>query len=153
MNARGFTLVELMVALVIFAIISAIAIPLYTDYSQRSFRTELMGELLACAQALERFNAINFTYVGAVDNNGDGTADAGASNGAPADDVCGAFSSINAGRYNVNIVTTVDTYTLTATPAGAMAGTGVIDLDETGQRRWDEDAGGFGAGDNDWEES
>ncbi len=73
MNARGFTLIELMVAVTIFAIISAIAIPLYTQYTQRGFRTELMGDLLTCAQALERFNAINFTYVGA-NPGGDDTA-------------------------------------------------------------------------------
>lgn len=153
MNARGFTLIELMVALVIFALISAIAIPLYTQYSQRSFRTELMGELLACAQALERFNAVNFTYVGSVDNDGDGTADAGANNGAPADDVCGPFTSIRAARYNVNIATTANTYDFTATPIGSMANTGPLTLDEAGNRTWDEDNDGVGAGDDDWEES
>ena len=59
MQARGFTLIELMVAVAIFAIISAVAIPLYTHYTQRVYRTELMGDMLTCAQGLERFNAIN----------------------------------------------------------------------------------------------
>ena len=153
MKTRGFTLIELMVALAIFSLISSIAIPMYTQYSQRSFRTELMSELLGCAQALERFNAINFTYVGAVDNDGDGSADAGANNGAPAEDVCDVFSSIRGGRYNVNIVTTVDTYDFTATPIGSMADTGPLTLDEAGNRTWDEGNDGVGAGDDDWNES
>ncbi len=153
MKTRGFTLIELMAALVIFALISAIAIPLYTNYSQRTFRTEVMTELMSCAQALERFNAINFTYVGAVDNDGDGSADAGAAAGAPAEDVCEVFASIRGGRYAVNIVTTVDTYDFTATPAGSMANTGILTLDEAGARWWDEGNDGMDIGiDDNWQE-
>lgn len=151
MNARGFTLIELMVAVTIFAIISAVAIPLYTQYSQRSYRTEVMGDLLGCGQALERFNAINFTYVGVVDTNSDGLADAGGTNGVPGTDIC-TLSSVRQGRYGINVVTTVDTYDFTATPAGPMAGTGNLTLDETGVRTWDEGANGLQAIDMDWEE-
>lgn len=142
MQARGFTLIELLIAVAIFAVVSSIAIPLYTQYTQRSFRTELMGDLLNCAQAAERFNAINFTYVG-INPGGDDTALAAT--------ICNP-ASVQAGRYAINAVTTVDTYILTATPAGSMAGTGPLTISETGARTWDEDSGGIGAGDNDWEE-
>ena len=142
MNARGFTLIELMVAVTIFAIISAIAIPLYTQYTQRGFRTELMGDLLTCAQALERFNAINFTYVGANPGGDDTALDAAICNPA----------SVRQARYAITAVTTATTYDLTAVPAGPMAGTGNLTIDEAGNRTWDEGADGLGAGDNDWEE-
>ena len=142
MKSRGFTLIELLVALVIFSIISAIAIPLYTQYSQRSFRTELMSDMLVCAQALERFNAINFTYVGANPGGDDTALDA---------TLCNP-NSVRQGRYAITAVTTVDTYDLTAVPAGPMDGDGNITIDEAGNRTWDEGNDGLGAGDNDWEE-
>ena len=146
MNARGFTLIELMVAVTIFAIISAIAIPLYTQYSQRSFRTESMSDLMNCGQALERGNAINFTYVGA-NPGGDGTALDVA--------VCNPNSNLS-GRYAITATTTVNGYDLLATPAGAMAGTGILTLDQAGNRGWDEsdpsDGDTTDAGEDNWEE-
>lgn len=142
MKPRGFTLIELLVALSIFAIVSAIAIPLYTQYSQRSFRTEVMSDMLVCAQALERFNAINFTYVGANPGGDDTALDVALCNP----------NSVRQGRYAITAVTTVDTYDLTAVPAGPMDGDGNITIDEAGNRTWDEGNDGLGAGDNDWEE-
>ena len=111
----GFTLIELMVALVIFAILSSVAIPLYTSYSERGYRTELTSDLLTCAQAIERFSATNFTYVGI-------TAD-GAADGALSNNICNP-RSVQQGRYSINVATTATTYLLTATPQGSMAGNG-----------------------------
>ena len=143
MRARGFTLIEFLVALTIFAIISAIAIPLYTQYSERGYRTEVMGDLMTCAQGLERFNAMNFTYVGA--NGGDDTALNA--------DICNP-ESVRQGRYAITSVVGVNTFDLTAVPAGPMDGTGNLTLDESGQRTWDEDNDGdvAEAQDRDWEE-
>ena len=142
--AQGFTLVEMLIAVTIFAILTALAIPAYDNYTNRSYRTELMGELLVCGQAIERFNAINFTYVGVTTD--------GAANGALDPTLC-PLNSVTQGRYAVTVVTTVDTYTLTAVPAGVMAGDGNITLAESGARTWDEAANGLGAGDFDWLES
>lgn len=142
MKIGGFTIIELLIAMAIFAIIAAISIPVYTNYSQRGFRTELMGDLMNCAQALERFNAINFTYVGA-NPGGDDT---------PLDNTVCAPDSVRAGRYVVNAVTTVDTFVLTATPAGSMLNTGILTLDQAGNRTWNEDNGAMDAEDFDWEE-
>ena len=142
MKATGFTLVELMVALTIFAMISAIAIPVYTEYSERGYRTELMSDLMTCAQGLERFNAINFTYVGANPGGDDTALDAA---------ICNPIS-VRQGRYAITAVTTVDTYDLTAVPAGPMEDTGNLTLDEAGNRTWDEDDDGvLDAGEDNWE--
>ena len=152
MNARGFTLIELMVAVTIFAIISAIAIPLYTQYSQRGFRTELMSDLMNCAQSLERFNAINFTYVGVIDADADGAADAGAAGPGPiGTDICNP-GSVRQGRYAITTTAGVNTYVMSAVPAGAMAGTGNLTLDQAGNRTWDEASDGIDPIDNDWEQ-
>ncbi len=142
---HGFTLMELLIALTIFAVVTAIAIPAYTTYSERGFRTALMADLLNCAQAIERFNAANFTYIGVTtDGAADGILD-------PA--VCTPIS-VQQGRYAIDIQTTVDTYLLTATPQGAMADDGPITLDEAGNRTWDEGDDGIDVPDDqDWEEN
>jgi len=152
MRQSGFTLVELLVAVTIFAIISAVAIPAYTQYTERGFRTELTGDLMACAQALERFNAINFTYVGVVDSDGDGVPNPGVADGDISPTVCTPNS---ADRYDIDVQTTVDTFVLTADPAddNAMADTGVITLNQAGIRTWDEDDdGNVGVHESDWNE-
>ena len=150
-RASGFTLVELMVAVVIFAIIAAVAVPIYTQYTQRGFRTELQADLMACSQALERFNAINFTYVGAVDTDADGLPNAGAANGVIATTLC-APGSVQQNRYAVTVATTATTFLLTAVPAGPMLNTGNLTLDQAGNRTWDEGNDGIGPTDNDWAE-
>ena len=67
MRNAGFTLVELLVALAIMAIIAAVALPLYPQFSDRAFRTEAQADMLDCAQALERFASISFSYENAAD--------------------------------------------------------------------------------------
>ncbi len=54
MRTRGFTLIELLVALAIMAIISAVAVPIYTEYSVRTQRTNAEKDLMLCAQSMER---------------------------------------------------------------------------------------------------
>lgn len=143
MKSQGFTLVELLVALAIFAIISALAIPQYTAFTERGFRTEVTSDLLNCAQAMERFNATEFTYVGTNPGGDDTALDAG---------ICTPLSAPS-GRYAITAVTTADTFVLTATPGGSMAGTGVITLDQIGNRTWDENNDGAISGtEADWNE-
>jgi type IV pilus assembly protein PilE len=149
----GFTLIELIVAMTILAVVSAIAIPLYTQYSQRTYRSELQADLMNCAQAMERFNAVNFTYIGAADTDADGLADG--QNGPIGNDICQPRSVANE-RYAITIAATVDTYTLTAVPDanGAMDGDGDLTLTDAGNRTWDEnDNNVIDAGEADWEES
>lgn len=52
--ARGFTLIELMIAITILAIIMSIAIPSYNQWVLESGRADAKGVLMQSAQTLER---------------------------------------------------------------------------------------------------
>ena len=61
--AHGFTLIELIIAIAILAIIIGIAIPSYTQYVLKSGRADAKNALMQSAQSLERcytrFSAYN----------------------------------------------------------------------------------------------
>jgi type IV pilus assembly protein PilE len=61
-RARGFTLVELMVVVMIATILTMIAIPAYTSQMRKSRRTEAKTALLDLAGREERYMATNGTY-------------------------------------------------------------------------------------------
>lgn len=65
-RSHGFSLIELMVVLVVVGILSAIAIPSYTQYILRSHRTNAQAVLAETAQFMERYYTSNDTYVGAA---------------------------------------------------------------------------------------
>ena len=156
-SAKGFTLLELLVAITIVATLSAIALPIYTTFSERAYRAEAQADLLNCAQALERWSAVWFTYLGAADEDDDGPSDgvaSGSDTGAPGNDVCTPIS-VDQQRYTITMTATATTYWLTATPVvnGVMDDDGAFRISETGVRQWDkDDSGDYGAGENDWNE-
>jgi type IV pilus assembly protein PilE len=65
-TSRGFTLVELMVAVLVVGILAAVAIPSYRSYVLRATRAEAKQALLARASDLERCYTRNNTYVNAA---------------------------------------------------------------------------------------
>jgi type IV pilus assembly protein PilE len=59
---RGFTLVELIVAMVILATLAAIAIPSYNQYVLKSHRTEAKAALMDAASLEERYFSTSNLY-------------------------------------------------------------------------------------------
>ena len=61
-RGRGFTLIELMIAVVIFAVLAAIAYPMYIDHIRKSRRAEAKTLLLEAQSKQERFLTENNVY-------------------------------------------------------------------------------------------
>jgi type IV pilus assembly protein PilE len=61
-QARGFTLIELMIVVVVVVIIAAVALPSYFGSIRKSRRADAITALNQIAQAQERWRANNTTY-------------------------------------------------------------------------------------------
>lgn len=59
---RGFTLIELMIAIAIIAILASVALPSYTDYIRRSQITEATSSLADGRTRMEQFYQDNRNY-------------------------------------------------------------------------------------------
>jgi len=105
-NVKGFTLIELMIAVVIIGLLAAIAYPSYTGIIQKTRRQEAQRTLLESSQVMEGFYAMNVNYSGAV-----------TANKLTIFTVSEEFSDY----YNLTAVATNSTFTLTATPYGDQA--------------------------------
>jgi type IV pilus assembly protein PilE len=64
--SKGFTLIELVVAIAIVGILTAIAIPNYTQSVLKSRRKAAAACVVEQATFMERFYTTNLTYAGAV---------------------------------------------------------------------------------------
>ncbi|MEE4301134.1 MAG: type IV pilin protein [Pseudomonadales bacterium] len=131
---RGITLIELLIALVIVGILTAVALPLYTRYQERSYAAQAMADLGVCAQALERHYTTGFTYANS-------TAAAVPPAAAPLATICPAASPPRGDTlFNITITAAdATTFTLRATPvaAGRADPVGMLEIDASGVRRWD----------------
>jgi type IV pilus assembly protein PilE len=110
----GVTFIELMAVILIIAILGAIGIPSYRDYTMRAHRTEAKTALLRLATNQERFYIQNHRYSDAVDASV-GFASATSENGVYAI----AVATMNGWTQD---------YTATATP---VAGGGTNGVDQT----------------------
>ncbi len=141
----GFTLIEMLVALVVLGILMAVALPNYNSQVTRSRRSDCMGVMLGFAQAMEKYRAVNYTYLGAADGNAD--------TGVPASTLHPAQCPIDGDAlYNLTIqAATANAFTLQATPVGAQTGDGALRINNLGQRFWDQNADGTWAStENTW---
>jgi type IV pilus assembly protein PilE len=60
---KGFSLIELLIAMAIMGILVAVAMPVYTNSVIRSNRAEAKNELMQVASEQERFFSSNNTYI------------------------------------------------------------------------------------------
>lgn len=114
----GFTLIEIVTAIVIVGILAAMAYPSYVSQIQKSRRSDAKQALASAAQALERYFTEQNTYQ---------TATLGSSGVYP--------STSTNGDYALSITAqTQTTYSLQAVPGGKQAGDqcGTFTLNEQG---------------------
>ena len=149
MTAKAFTLIELMAALGILAILAALASPLYTRYSVGAHRAMAQADLLRCAQGMERHASLSFSYLAAIDTDADGIGDMDAGQVTP--NVCTPAST----HYRIELVDRgAAGFLLRASPAqpgNVVDKDGDLALDAAGGRFWDlNDDGDFGPGEDTW---
>lgn len=114
MDSQGFSLIELLIAVAIIAVLAGIVYPGYTGHLKKVYRAEIAALLMEQAHHLERFYARNGTFIDA--------------------------SGVSAGndRYRISAALNPQDFQLVATPAvdSVMAGDpcGDFGLTSTGAR-------------------
>jgi type IV pilus assembly protein PilE len=142
-KVRGFTLVEVVVAMAILAILTAIAIPNYTAYVQRSNRSEARSQMLEATIWMERWRTERGRY-------DDPDSPGNPPPSPPFPTTLQQSPSTGTAKYTIAVATpTAIAYTITATPVGAMAGDvcGDLEIDSRGRRTF---TGGGGTQDVCW---
>jgi type IV pilus assembly protein PilE len=126
---RGFTLIDLVVAIAIVAILTRIALPAYQAYIVRGSRQTAQSELVALANAQEKIFLNSNAYTASVTAayTGQSGGGLGVTSGKTKDS-----------RYTLSVAATATTFTLTATPATGtpQAGDGNLTITEQNVRTW-----------------
>jgi type IV pilus assembly protein PilE len=111
-RTRGFTLIELVVAMVVVGILAAIAIPSYTNYMRKARRTDAKVALLGLAALEERYFSTSNTYSATP-------ADLGFTGTTWPQTVGGGYYTVTVSGVAAATTTTTATYLITANATGS----------------------------------
>lgn len=130
-RTNGFSLIELLVAVVIVGILAAIAMPSYRNYVVRGSRAAAQTELLEMASLQEKIYLNSNAYTASV------TA---AYNGTTAGGLGKTSGQTSDSKYALSLSGVGQTFTLIATPVGGggQTGDGCLTIQENGLRQWHE---------------
>lgn len=111
---KGFTLIELMITVAVIGVLSALALPTYKEYMDRQKRADAQTQLLAAKLWLERNYSANMRY--------DDPASPGAAPPGFSTQLFTKSPTTGTANYAISLSAVArNSYTLTATRAGAMA--------------------------------
>ena len=99
---KGFTLIEMLIALACVALLASVAWPSYQSLVMRSQRAQARASLLQAAHWLERAASANGSYPLAAD-------------------VPASVLQIDGQRYKMTVTSAAQSYTLSASPLGTQA--------------------------------
>ena len=137
----GFTLIEVMIAVVIVGIIAAIGYPSYQSMMVSANRSTAQADLMSFASAMERHYATTFSYNGAATGSGN--------TGSPA--VFTAYSPSTEPAAKKKYTLTIhavsadgNSYELRAVPVSGspQAGDGTLYIYSDGRKAWDQNSDG-----------
>lgn len=117
---RGFTLIELMIACAIVAILAAVAYPSYLSHVRKSARASAQAQMMDIANREQQFLLANRAYA-------DGTQLQNSGYVLPSD-VSGRYS------YSVAVASAPPAFTVTFSPLGGQQADGPLTLSSDGTR-------------------
>jgi type IV pilus assembly protein PilE len=138
-GSRGFTLIDLVIAVAIVAILLRIAFPSYQAYIVRSSRQAAQSELVALANAQEKIYLNSSAYTSSVAGAYTGQSTGTGGLGVNMTTKCGTANVSKDCRYTYTLSNvTATTFTLTATPVTGttQANDGNLTITESGARTW-----------------
>ena len=116
-HSKGFTLIEMLIALACVALLASFAWPSYQSLVLRSQRAQARAALLQAAHWFERAASANGSYPLTAD-------------------VPASVLQVDGQRYKMTVTSTAQSYTLSATPLGTQAADacGTLTLNHLGVR-------------------
>lgn len=118
-KSKGFTLIELMIAVAIVSILAAVALPSYRSYVLKTHRSEAINGLLDAASRQARYYTANNSY--AIDMNTLGYVSNTGTNSNPVPSATNTYYTVSVVSAPVATATTPAKFSLLATATGAQA--------------------------------